>query len=53
MTTAHPIPEGALKVFLPDDLFIPCVVAVPGADWDEGGSWVCRANLCAFLSFPF
>lgn len=53
MTTAHSIPEGTPKVFLPDGHFTPCVGAVPGALWDEGGSWVCGANLCAFLSFPF
>lgn len=53
MATAHLFPGGTLKVFLPDDCLIPCVEGVPGARWHEEGSWLCSANLCAFLSFLF
>lgn len=49
MTIVHPIPGGALKVF---PLHSLCWGS-PRSSLAWRGSWVCSANLCAFLSFLF
>ena len=52
MSTAHPIPGRTWKSFY-QAAASSLTGEVPAARWLEGSSWVCGANLCAFLSFSF